>query len=88
MNDPILIRITINNDEKIHIGKLLQQVSIWELYNDLMGEHPTKWAEAYNKNGKRLISDTAFDLLMLPHVKMSNNAYRLILTRKFESKNY
>ena len=47
---------------KIRVDKLLWEVSIEELHNDLMTKPPTELAEVYNKDRKCLISDTVYVL--------------------------
>ena len=59
----------MNNNEKIRVGKLLLEVSIQELHNDLIAKPPMGLVESYNIKEKYLINDTAFNALMPPHVK-------------------
>ena len=68
-NDTILIRNPTNANEKIRVGKLLHNISIQELHNDLMAEPPLGLKEALDQKGNCLISDTSLNSLMSPNVK-------------------
>ena len=58
-----------NQNQKIKAGKLLLQVSMRELQNDLLSDGSLGLKEARDKNGKVLISDTALRCLRPPQVK-------------------
>ena len=77
-NDTILIRNPTNANEKIRVGKLLRNISIRELHNDLMAEPPLGLKEALDQKGNCLISDTSLNSLMPPNVKKMSNKYKMM----------
>ena len=77
-NDTILIKNPSNSNEKIRVGKLLRNISIRELHNDLLSKPPIGLAEVYDTEGNCLISDTSLNSLMPPHVKKMSNKYKMM----------
>ena len=59
-NDTLIVKDKSNNGIYIREQKYLHQISIRELHNDLLSDPPIGLSDVYDKEGKPLISDTAF----------------------------
>lgn len=77
VNDTVKITDPENLNQKIKAGKLLLQVSMRELHNDLLSDGPLGLEEAKDENGKVLISDTALRCLRPPQVKPMTGRYKV-----------
>ena len=58
------------------VGKLLRQVSIRELHNDLVSRGNKGLPELWNNNNNLLVSDTSFRSLIPPHIKYMTTKYK------------
>ena len=68
-NDTLLVRDPNNPSRKIRVNKLLLQIPVRELHNNLLSEDPNIGLEgAINCNGNALISDTSLRALLPPHL--------------------
>ena len=54
---------------KIRVPKLLREISIRELHNDLLSKTSSGLKEVYDENDKVIISDTALRSLIPPNIK-------------------
>ena len=63
-NGTIIIRD--ENNEKNRVGKPLIQIYVRELHNDLLSDGPLRFLEAKDTSGAAIISDSVFQLLLLP----------------------
>ena len=78
-NDTLKIPDPEDPNQKIRAGKLLLQVSMRELHNDLLSEDETVGLkEARDENGKVLISDTALRCLRPPQVKPMTERHKVM----------
>jgi hypothetical protein len=73
-NDTIIIKD--NNNEKTRVGKLLLQISIRELHNDLLSDGPLGLPGAKDTAGEPIISDTALRSLLPPQLKRMSTKYK------------
>ena len=69
----------------IRVGKLLRQVSIRELHNDLLSRGNTGLPEVWDKNNNLLVSDTSFRSLILPHIIYMTPKYKKCVAVKYVS---
>ena len=74
--DTILVKDPDNPMKTIRVGKLLRQVSISELHNDLVSKGKTGLPEVWDKNDNLLVSDTSFRSLIPPHIKYMTTKYK------------
>ena len=65
-----------NPMKTIRVGKLLRQVSIRELHNDLVSRRKTGLPEVWNKNNNLLVSDKSFRSLISSHIKYMTTKYK------------
>ena len=75
-NDTLLVKNSFDTTNKTRVAKHLHQISIRELHNDLLDKPPTGLSEVYDKNGKPLISDTAFRALLPQNIKPMSDKYK------------
>ena len=68
-NDVLLIKNPENPKQKIPVPKLLREISIRELHNDLISKTSSGLKEVYDDNDKVIISDTALRSLIPPNIK-------------------
>ena len=61
---------------KTRVGKLLRQVSMRELHNDLLPVPPTGLSEVYDVSGRPIISDTGFRALLPSYIKPMTDKYK------------
>jgi hypothetical protein len=73
-NDTIIIRD--ENNEKTRVGKLLLQISIRELHNDLLSAGPLGLLGSRDASGAVIISDTALRSLLPPQLKKMSTKYK------------
>ena len=74
-NDTLIVKDKSNNGICIREQKYLHQISIRELHNDFLSNHPIRLSEVYDKEGKPLISDTAFRSLLPRNFQPMSNKY-------------
>ena len=68
-NDTLLVRDPNNPSRKIRVNKLLLQIPVRELHNDLLSEDPNIGLKgAIDHHGNVLISDTGLRALLPPQL--------------------
>ena len=78
-NDTLLVRDPNNPSRKIRVNKLLLQIPVRELHNNLLSEDPNIGLKgAVDRNGNVLISDTGLRALLPPHLRMMTNQYKIV----------
>ena len=75
-NDTLLVPDPEQPGNRVRVSKLLLQISIRELHNDLLSDGPLGLAEAKDNDGKPLISDTALRALLPPNVRKMTEKYK------------
>jgi hypothetical protein len=79
VNSPISKNTIITKDEnngKMRVGKLLLQMSIRELHNDLLLDGPLGLPDAKDTSGEPIISNTALHSLLPPQLKRMSTKYK------------
>ena len=75
-NDTLMLKDSSEPNTKIRVGKLLRQVSMRELHNDLLSDPPTGLSEVYDVSGRPIISDTGFRALLPSYIKPMTDKYK------------
>ena len=75
-NDTLLFKDSSEPNTKIRVGKLLRQVSMRELHNDLLSDPPTGLSEVYDVSGRPIISDTGFRALLPSYIRPMTDKYK------------
>ena len=76
MNDILIIQNYDNPSKKISVPKLLRSCLMRKLHNDLVSNFSSGFPDAYDKNGKAIISDTVLRALLTSNVKKLTNNYK------------
>ena len=76
MNDTLVTQNYDNSPEKISVPILLRGCSMRKLHNDFLSNSSLGFPDAYDKNGKSIISGTTLRVLLPPNVKKLTNKYK------------
>ena len=64
---------------KVRINKILLQISVRELYNDMLSEDPmVGLPRCRDDNGNILISDWKLQAMLPPHLRMMSDRYKIM----------
>ena len=75
-NDTLLFKDSSKLNSVTRVGKMLRQISMRELHNDLLSKPPIGLSEVYDKSGIPIISDTSFRNLLPSYIKPMSDKYK------------